>query len=360
MKKAKYFVFCLVLFAVVSVYLNITTSLDYNIWGKIVGVRKNEEIIQCAKEFNLDSNVQSNENTKRLGECKANIPGFRSSLRENMNFVSKYKFNVSKSHLHRLMLDIEGIAYLSSQPGQNRKIPTFVTGLSDNHYGEFLGSLRILNEMKRNKYPKMKLIVFELGLSMKNSIKIRQLCNCSIRKFPFEVYPQHVRNLVGFTWKPIIIQTVLQESDFVLWLDSSIRLNNTDPYFQKAKQYGFQGLKGDGSISVRTNHRLFDVLGENPCDFNYPEAQGGLVLIARSCLTLTFIMRPWVSCALEYGCMDFPNSKNYISCKNDWKLSVCHRFDQSVLGIILTRLFNKRRHQLELGQDFARVCRGCL
>ena len=45
MKKAKYFVFCLVLFAVVSVYLNITTSLDYNIWGKIVGVRKNEEII---------------------------------------------------------------------------------------------------------------------------------------------------------------------------------------------------------------------------------------------------------------------------------------------------------------------------
>ena len=360
MKKAKYFVFCLVLFAVVSVYLNITTSLDYNIWGKIVGVRKNEEIIQCAKEFNLDSNVQSNENTKRLGECKANIPGFRSSLRENMNFVSKYKFNVSKSHLHRLMLDIEGIAYLSSQPGQNRKIPTFVTGLSDNHYGEFLGSLRILNEMKRNKYPKMKLIVFELGLSMKNSIKIRQLCNCSIRKFPFEVYPQHVRNLVGFTWKPIIIQTVLQESDFVMWLDSSIRLNNTDPYFQKAKQYGFQGLKGDGSISVRTNHRLFDVLGENPCDFNYPEAQGGLVLNARSCLTLTFIMRPWVSCALEYGCMDFPNSKNYISCKNDWKLSVCHRFDQSVLGIVLTRLFNKRRHQLELGQDFARVCRGCL
>ena len=259
MKKAKYIAFCLVLFAVVSVYLNITTSLDYNIWGEIVGVRKNEEIIQCAKEFNLDSNVQSNENTKRLGECKANIPGFRSSLRENMNFVSKYKFNVSKSHLHRLMLDIEGIAYLSSQPGQNRKIPTFVTGLSDNHYGEFLGSLRILNEMKRNKYPKMKLIVFDLGLSMKNSIKIRQLCNCSIRKFPFEVYPQHVRNLGGYTWKPIIIQTVLQESDFVMWLDSSIRLNNTDPYFQKAKQYGFQGLKGDGSISVRTNHRLMSL-----------------------------------------------------------------------------------------------------
>ena len=327
---------------------------------KYEGELENEELTNCTNEFIVDTNVQRNENTNILEECKGMNESFRPLLIENMKIVKEYTFNVSNVLLRQLKLDRNGIDDLSTQTGQKSSIPTFVTGLSDNHYGEFLCFLEMVNKLKNDKYPKLHLVVYNIGLSIKNLITINETCNCTVRNFPFEMYPQHVRHLRGFAWKPIIIQTVLQESDFVMWMDTSIRLKNTDPYFQKAKRYGIQVLTGYGSISLRTHRHLFGALRENPCLFNYPELQAGLVLITRSCLTLTYIMRPWVSCALQYGCMDIPNAENYYDCSNERNISSCHRSDQSVLGIILTRLFNNRRHQFVLGNDFAEVCRGCL
>lgn len=186
---------------------------------------------------------------------------------------------------------------------------------------------------------------------------VRKMCNCIFRKFPFELYPKHVRNLRGYTWKPIIIQMMLQEFDFVMWLDTSIRLENTDPYFVKAKCLGIQVLEGSGSIAVRTQKRLFEHFQENQCMFNYPETQTGVVIISRTHFTLNYIMRPWMACALEYGCMDFPNAETFLNCSKKWILSNCHRFEQSTLGIIMTRLFNTRRHHLLLGDDFAKLSR---
>ena len=144
-----------------------------------------------------------------------------------------------------------------------------------------------------------------------------------------------------------------------MWMDTSIRLKHIDPYFKKAKRYGIQVLHGSGSILVRTHQRLFETLNEKQCMVNYPEIQAGLIIITRSCLTLTYIMRPWVPCALQYECMDIPNAENYYDCTNEWILSSCHRSDQSVLRIILTRLFNQRRHQFIIEQDFGNVCRDC-
>lgn len=217
-----------------------------------------------------------------------------------------------------------------------------------------------LNKLKRTKYPELTLIVYDIGLTKDRVSKVQRMCNCSVRRFPFELYPEHVRNLRGYTWKPIIIQTMLQESDFVMWLDTSIRLKNMEPYFEKAQRLGFQVLYGDGSIAMRTQKRLFEHLHEEPCLFNYEETQTGVVIISRSCITLKYIMRPWVACALEFGCMDFPNSKNYLQCVYKWNPSVCHRFEQSTLGIITTRLFNNKRHQFILGYDFTDVCKGCI
>lgn len=200
-------------------------------------------------------------------------------------------------------------------------------------------------------------IVYDLGLSKENSYRVRRMCNCIFRTFPFQDFPKHVRNLHGYTWKPIIIHLMLQEFDFVMWLDTSIRLENTDPYFLKAQCLGMQVLKGTGSIAVRTQQRLFEHLNEDQCMFNYPETQTGVVVISRTYFTLNYIMRPWVECALEYGSMDFPNSETFLHCSTKWTLSNCHIFEQSTLGIIMTRLFNRRRHHLLLGNDFAKVSR---
>ena len=64
----------------------------------------------------------------------------------------------------------------------------------------------------------------------------------------------------------------------------------------------------------------------------------------RSALILYDVMRPWVASALHYGCMDFQNSNNILNCRNESILPhSCQMFDQSTIGIILTRLFNKKR-----------------
>ena len=57
-------------------------------------------------------------------------------------------------------------------------------------------------------------------------------------------------------------------------------------------------------------------------------------------------MRPWVACALHYGCMDFQNSNSLLNCTNESIVPhSCHMLDQSTIGIILT-LFNKKRKYL--------------
>nr|XP_022291817.1 uncharacterized protein LOC111103092 [Crassostrea virginica]XP_022291818.1 uncharacterized protein LOC111103092 [Crassostrea virginica]XP_022291819.1 uncharacterized protein LOC111103092 [Crassostrea virginica] len=352
----KYIVIFVAFVGTFLVYLSVSRELSIE---EEIGKLYNETSLFCANEFILDVNVKKNENRKYLQECKGIRRRFRSSLKQNMNYISNYIFNISSELMYQLKLDREGIEYLSAKTENATKTPTFVTALSDNHYEEFMGFLRMMSTLKRNNYSDLYLIVYNIGLSVKNKEAIREKCNCSVRNFPFEIFPQHVRHLRGFTWKPIIIQLVLQESDFVMWMDTSIRLKHIDPYFKKAKRYGIQVLHGSGSISVRTHQRLFETLNEKQCMFNYPEIQAGLIIITRSCLTLTYIMRPWVSCALQYGCMDIPNAENYYDCTNEWKLSSCHRSDQSVLGIILTRLFNQRRHQFIIEQDFGNVCRDC-
>ena len=68
-----------------------------------------------------------------------------------------------------------------------------------------------------------------------------------------------------------------------------------------------------------------------------------------SALILYAVMRPWVACALHYGCMDFQNSHSLLNCTNESiEPHSCHRFDQSTIGIILTRLLIRNEHILFL------------
>ena len=132
----------------------------------------------------------------------------------------------------------------------------------------------MMNRFKKTKYPNLKLVVYNKGLSKLHVVTLQKMCNCDVRHFPFETYPVHTRHSRCFAWKPIIIQTVLHEHDFIMCLDTSIRLRNVDPYFQKAKRYEIQVIQGLGSISVRTHSRLFDTLLENQCLFQLPRGQG--------------------------------------------------------------------------------------
>jgi hypothetical protein len=61
--------------------------------------------------------------------------------------------------------------------------------------------------------------------------------------------------------------------------------------------------------AVHMRENTFKVLKEDPCIFsNYVEVQATWMFFQRNALILNAVMRPWVACALHYGCMDFQNS----------------------------------------------------
>lgn len=354
-------IFLLIMAWICIVYISIPTFLRN--FGSYFSTVENLNALnlQCDDDFTVDESEQKNENDMELEDCKGSKKVFGHSLKENKQIVNKYTFKLSNDFMKRLQLDRDGISKLSHQKPKNETyLPTFVTALSNNHFEESVGLFNSLNILKNQSFPELTVIVYDIGLTREKASMVQGMCNCSVRTFPFEAYPRHVRNLRGYTWKPIIIQMMLQEFDFVSWLDTSIRLKDAIPYFKRARRHGIMVLYGYGSIAVRTQQRLFKHFNEDQCMFNYPETQTGVVIVSRSCTTLKYIMRPWVACALEYGCMDFPNSNKYLKCNGDWKLSSCHRFEQSTIGMILTRLFHSKRHQFKIGADFADVCRECV
>ena len=158
----------------------------------------------------------------------------------------------------------------------------------------------------------------------------------------------------------------LQEYDFVYWTDSSIITHSKTAtnLFQRAIHHEIlvgttkpnkTVPKSDfqATIAGRTSPIMFKALNEDPCLYRYKEVSGGWNLIKRSKFTLQNIMVPWVSCALQFGCMEFPNSGRLLYCPigRETKVGSCHRHDQSVLGILLTRLFHKNRDDMTFVHD---------
>ncbi|XP_062582160.1 uncharacterized protein LOC134243941 [Saccostrea cucullata] len=299
------------------------------------------QLFENAPTENFDKDPFIRKNTSN-GACENFYPTFK----ENLYKVMNYSLSVPKKYLEMLSLDDAGIRNLTEHD-LNSPYPVMASAASSNHFREIQGLIRDYHKKLLPIYPGMKLILFDLGLNAKQLKLMTKYCKCEVRQFPFQIFPDHIRILSGYGWKSLIIQLLLQEFDFVMWTDASIRFNGRplDKLFQGAKEVGVQAIPGSGSIAVRTNQRTFTALGEEMCLFDYHEFEAGWMAVVRSEFTLTAVMRPWVSCALQYGCMDFKNSRSFLGCPlRKQRYGACHRFDQSVLGIILTRLFNYKSH----------------
>lgn len=137
---------------------------------------------------------------------------------------------------------------------------------------------------------------------------------------------------------------VSQEYPFVMWMDASIRFLSSDlePMFDKARKFGVVLMPCGGSIAMRTHPSTFKHLGELPCTFkDTHEFQGTFVLLYLNSFVREHFMKPLVSCALTPGCiLPMHNHRQYLNCgKYGEVYHACHRFDQSVIGILTYRLF---------------------
>lgn len=136
--------------------------------------------------------------------------------------------------------------------------PVFVSALSSNHFEEGVAMIKNVNSVPRKKRPEIKFILYDIGLEKSQIIKvgivltqlklhrnvcflnyiltylrpingyqvnvcpyvthvglfqIKNICDCEVRQFPFASYPNHVRLLNGYSWKPLIIQVSINNTE---------------------------------------------------------------------------------------------------------------------------------------------------
>ena len=237
-----------------------------------------ETVIKCAYIISerVKCNFGTHQNTSNSNKCNA----VKNKFEDNLRVVSNYRFNINKDYLRNLRLDYAGIQGLDAERTKPAT-PVLVTAASENHFDETRALFENVHLTLLSKYPDLKIIFYDLGLRKLSSKLLQKYCKCEVRKFPFTEYPQHIRTLSSYTWKPIIVQLVLKEHEFVIWVDASIRFltPNLDSFFFNSTNVGIKLYPGGGSISQRTVLKTFEYLGEDPCLFDVPELEATIIML---------------------------------------------------------------------------------
>lgn len=157
---------------------------------------------------------------------------------------------------------------------------------------------------------------------------------------------------------------VANEFHFVIWMDASVRFHNSslDATLAQARKQGVLFSSTVEPVAMRTHPATFRFLREEACTFNKAaELYATFLIIYGNRMVTQYFLKPWTSCALTLGCM-LPDTApwRYINCGHHGNVyHDCHRFDQSVLGILSYRLFfhNIKSHMIKLNYSLCKECK---
>ncbi|XP_046583222.1 uncharacterized protein LOC124290520 isoform X2 [Haliotis rubra] len=280
----------------------------------------------------------------------------------------------SRVYLRHLGLPWQGGAFvnLSTTAGSTFDVgssrptgiqPTVVLAASANHYQELQALLHNIHNVV-NRDGRLKVVLYDLGLGPFQLNQVHRHCKCEVHPFPFHEFPTHVRDLAVYSWKPILVQLALKQWNFIMYMDASIRILTSDlqELFDVAWKRGI--LVSDTEhesfkMVEHTDPRTFAFLGEKPCYFeNIPEKQAGFLLLRQSRLLQLSIIRPWVECTLSLECIAPQGSKiNWFCSYYRHFFGECHRFDQSALNIVISRIFHHTRKVPLIPSTFFKIDR---
>ncbi|KAK5968908.1 hypothetical protein GCK32_008122 [Trichostrongylus colubriformis] len=263
--------------------------------------------------------------------------------------------------------------------------PMFVTAMSDNHFKEGLTLIASIRKI----WPQKKIFVYDLGLGAQSMEELKNKCRIEIRSFPFDKYPDYVKNLYEYRWKSLIIATALKEFGAVWYMDSSIRwkkdrldlvydevrcrryhdwpksrnfLENPNVTECGKSAYLLQSSSSHG-VFPTTNPGVYEYI---PTLLSYLKQKScenhdaGFAFVVRTEDALN-ILKWYVLCALEKNCMAPPGAQ--LSCRfgedRYSHYAGCHRYDQSVINLLLANAYgyNAKNYVSCLGVEGAIVNR---
>ena len=229
------------------------------------------------------------------------------------------------------------------QQGRNESFKV-VSAISSNHFEEAKGMIATAQRF----LPTTRIVVYDLGLTENERNELESFCNVEVRNFVFDQYPLHFRYLFKYAWKPTVIRTVAQEAEYVCWADASVRfvknfesaLTTLDMFPVRGRNHSFKMVQVTHEVSLQylnlTREQMQDVLG----------VEATLLLFKTNSLVMK-LLDQWCECAAHELCIAPPKSSffmcNFKKVKpQSLEYIGCHRFDQSVLNVILVRDFGKK------------------
>ena len=235
-----------------------------------------------------------------------------------------------------------------------------VSAVSSNHY---LESQALLYNLHHNLFPHLSnftFVYYNLGLTPAQRRYLASICRCVMIDFPFEMFPGFVSTLKCYTWKPLIVNTVIQRAELVFWVDASIRFKPDPKYvlnlLDRSRKRGIQMGWSATTISKTTLPSMFHFFGDEACAYvPYNQGLSGVVIFHNEWLVRRVVLEPWAACALSAQCM-CPQTgvdlfKARITChmnRGKYFYGICHRFDQSALSILLTKLYQENVNHVML------------
>ncbi|KAK6192277.1 hypothetical protein SNE40_003774 [Patella caerulea] len=218
-------------------------------------------------------------------------------------------------------------------------IPVIVAGASSDHFKELQALMHNIDTVIRPVYPHIKVILFDIGFTERERQAIIQYGKCELRKFNFTKYPDHIKYLHTCSWKPIIIQEVLNQHGFTMYMDTSIRLKtgNLTRAFNQVKRSGISAIYTPFYNNFLPNHtfsKTFEYFNTKPCLFHgLHELQAGFNIVVKNNLYAYTIMRSWLTCCLQRNCVMPKGAEGRTPCSGFKRYHMCHRNDQSALSI---------------------------
>ncbi|XP_076434879.1 uncharacterized protein LOC143274825 isoform X2 [Babylonia areolata] len=242
----------------------------------------------------------------------------------------------------------------------------FVTGASSNHYHEMQA---LLHTSFQSLFPRMKgedyaFVVYNLGLTPMQRNLTEKHCRCTLINFPFNELPDYISFLNCYVWKPLVVASLLEKAEYLVWMDASIRWRNNTALaemFSRAKTNGYQTRHNTGSIATRSQASMARFFGDHLCQYApFTEMETGLGFYYNDRFMRDAILKPWLSCAFSRDCMCVKDSASLKKCGGSHKprYGACHRWEQSSIGMIFSKLLLDKRPMTYVPHQSVRVARG--
>ena len=235
--------------------------------------------------------------------------------------------------------------FFENEHHQSKEYFKVVSAISSNHFEQAKDMIASAQRF----LPTTRIVVYDLGLKENEIREFESFCNVEVRNFVFKQYPPHFNDLFKYAWKPIVIRTVAQEAEYICWADASVRfVKNFESALTMLDKFPVKGhihqdnlkmVQLTHEISLRylnmTREKMQDVIG----------VESGLLLFKTNSLVMNLLDR-WCECAAHELCIAPPMSSIHgcdFNKANPQSLEYigCHRFDQSVLNIIIVRDYGK-------------------